>query len=188
MANPVKAVVTATTSLLPEIEEALNKQIVMEGESSTYYLAAASWCEKEGYENAANYLYKHAEEERSHMLKIFHYVNEAGGHAIAPTISGIRHNYDNLRHVFESGLEHEISVTRSINDLVDLCFKVRDFATFQFLQWFVMEQREEEVHARRIVEIFDIIGEEGQGLWLIDQEIGKLDDAAHAGVAAPEVE
>jgi ferritin len=38
-----------------------------------------------------------------------------------------------------------------------------------------MEQREEETLARRAVEIFDLIGEEGVGLWMIDQEIGKLE-------------
>ena len=37
---------------------------------------------------------------------------------------------------------------------------------------------EEETLARRAVELFDIIGEEGIGLWTIDQEIGKLESFA----------
>ena len=79
-----------------------------------------------------------------------------------------------LREVFEHILDHEISVTTAINDIVDHCFKIKDFTTFHFLQWFVDEQREEETLARRAVELFDIIGEEGMGLWTIDLEIGKL--------------
>ena len=71
-------------------------------------------------------------------------------------------------------LEHEIEVTKSINNIVDHCFNVKDFATFSFMQWYVTEQREEETVARRALEIFDIIGEEGVGLWTIDQEMGKL--------------
>jgi ferritin len=109
------------------------------------------------------------------MLKLFHYINDAGGHALQPEISGIRQVFNTLREVFELILEHEIAVTRSINNLVDHCFTSKDFATFSFLQWYVTEQREEETLARRAVELFDIIGEDGVGLWTIEQEIGKLE-------------
>ncbi len=62
---------------------------------------------------------------------------------------------------------------------MDHCFKIRDFTTFNFLQWFVTEQREEETLARRAVELFEIIGEDGIGLWTIDQEIGNLENFAN---------
>ena len=171
-------IVTKNRSLTGETEELLNKQIGLEGQSSSYYLAMASWCDKEGYVTSADFLYRHAEEERQHMLKIFHYVNEAGGHAKQPDVTGVRYDYNSLREVFENILDHEIAVTRAINDIVDHCFKIKDFTTFHFLQWFVTEQREEETLARRAVELFDIIGEEGVGLWTIDNEIGKLETFA----------
>lgn len=169
---------TPTRSITPEIEALLNKQIVMEGKSSAAYLSMASWCDTQGFEISAEFLYKHSEEERMHMLKLFHYVNAAGGHALQPEISGIHHTFKTLREVFESVLVHEIEVTKSINDIVDQCLQIKDFATFNFLQWYVNEQREEETLARRAVEIFDIIGEEGVGLWMIDQEVGKLEGYA----------
>jgi ferritin len=109
------------------------------------------------------------------MLKLFRYVNAAGGHALQPEISGIKHAFKSLREVFETVLDHELEVTKSISSIVDSCFQIKDFATFNFLQWYVMEQREEETLARRAVEIFDLIGEEGVGLWMIDQEVGKLE-------------
>lgn len=174
MANTKKQTVTKERSLTSETEKLLNIQIEMEGTSSAYYLAMASWCDVKGYVNSAQFLYMHAEEERKHMLKLFSYVNDAGGHALHPNVSNLRHNYDSLREVFELILEHEIKVTRSINKLVDHCFGIKDFTTFQFLQWYVTEQREEETLARRALELFNIIGEEGVGLWTIDQEIGKL--------------
>ena len=173
-----KQIVTTSRSLTEETEEKLNQQIVMEGTSSAYYLSMASWCETMGYNNAAQFLYRHADEERQHMLKIFGYINNAGGHALQPEVTGIRHKFNSLREVFESILEHEVDVTKSINLLVDHCFQIKDFTTFNFLQWFVTEQREEETLARRAVELFDIIGEDGVGLWTIDQEIGKLDNFA----------
>ena len=170
-----KTVVTMKTSITQEMQDLINTQIQLEARSSWAYLAAASWCDKEGYVNSAKYLYNHAEEERMHMMKFFDYLNNAGGHALAPEITDLRYNFDKLREVFETSLKHEIKVTLAINDLVDACLKAKDFATFQFLQWFVNEQREEEVISRRAVELFDIIGEEGQGIWLIDQAIGNLE-------------
>ncbi|MEX0883652.1 MAG: ferritin [Cyclobacteriaceae bacterium] len=169
-----KEIVTLKRSLLIDTEKKLNKQVEMEGKSSAYYLSMASWCDMRGYTNSANFLYHHAEEERLHMLKIFRYINEAGGHAIQPEITNIRHEFNSLREVFELILEHEIEVTKSINTIVDHCFGVKDFATFSFMQWYVTEQREEETLARRALELFDIIGEAGVGLWTIDQELGKL--------------
>jgi len=169
-----KEIVTLKRSLLMDTEAKLNKQVEMEGKSSAYYLSMASWAEMQGFSNSARFLYDHAEEERGHMLKLFRYINEAGGHAIQPEVTNIRQHFNSLREVFELILEHEIEVTKSINIIVDHCFNVKDFATFSFMQWYVTEQREEETLARRALEIFDIIGEEGIGLWTIDQEMGKL--------------
>jgi ferritin len=169
-----KSFVTLKTSVTPEMQSLINKQIQLEALSSWAYLAAASWCDKEGYVGSASYLYQHADEERIHMMKFFNYLNNAGGHALAPEIKNINYDFESLRHVFEVALEHEIKVTHAINDLVDACLRMKDFATFQFLQWFVQEQREEEVISRRAVELFDIIGEEGQGIWQIDKAIGAL--------------
>ena len=165
-----------------ETEQLLNKQIRMEGMSSASYLSMASWCEMTGYENSSQFLYKHSEEERMHMLKLFHYVNEAGGHAIQPEISDIKHHYGSLREVFETILDHEIAVTNSINEIVNHCYEIKDFTTMNFLNWFVEEQREEETLARRAVELFDLIGEDGVGLWTIDKEILNLGEATDNGL------
>ncbi|MEM6358565.1 MAG: ferritin [Bacteroidota bacterium] len=178
----IKQFVTPNRSLTEETEAKLNQQILMEGLSSARYLSMASWCDTKGYVKSAEFLYRHSEEERQHMLKLFSYINDAGGHAIQPEITNIKNDFSSLREVFEDVLDHEIEVTKSINDIADHCFRIKDFATFNFLQWFVTEQREEETIARRAVELFDIIGEEGIGLWTIDQEIANLESfAAESG-------
>lgn len=181
----MKELITKNRSLLSETEKLLNGQIKLEGVSSAIYLSMASWAEIKGYEHSAQFLYDHADEERMHMMKLFRYVNEAGGHSLQPEITGIKYKWDSLRSIFEEVLDHEIVVTKSIHKLVDHCYTEKDFTTFNFLQWYVTEQREEETLARRILEIFDIIGEEGIGLWTIDKEIGKLGDAAE-DTAGPE--
>ncbi len=165
-------------SLSLATERLLNQQVGMEGRSSAHYLAMASWCDTQGYKHAAAFLYHHAEEERKHLLKLFHYINDAGGHAIHPEITEIQHTFKAFRQVFELALVHEVKVTQSIHHLVDHCFAVKDFSTFNFLQWFVAEQIEEEILARRAVELFDVIGEEGIGCYTIDKALGALKDSA----------
>ncbi len=183
----MKEFITKSRSLLEETEKLLNEQIKLEAVSSYIYLSMASWCEIHGYENSSAFLYEHTDEERMHMMKIFKYVNEAGGHALVPEIKDVPHDFKSLRAIFEEILEHEIVVTKSIHSLVDHCFEKKDFTTFNFLQWYVTEQREEETLARRILELFDIIGEEGMGLWTIDLEIGKLGSADVSAADAPAV-
>lgn len=182
-----KQLITRNRSLTTETENLLNSQVAKEDFSSAYYLSMASWCDKMGYANAAAFLYRHADEERQHMLKFFHYINEAGGHALQGETTNIQHNFKSLREVFELVLGHEISITKSINEIVDHCFAIKDFTTFQFLQWFVTEQREEETIARRALELFDIIGEDGIGLWTIDQELGKLESFVQNNAGASTV-
>ena len=161
-------------SLRPETEQLLNQQVGMEAGSAAHYLAMASWCDTQGYKQAAEFLYHHAEEEKAHMLKLFHYINDVGGHAMHPEITGIQHEFKSFRQVFELALAQEIEVTQSIHHLVDHCLAVKDFSTFNFLQWFVAEQIEEEIVTRRAIELFDVIGEEGIGRYTIDKALKKL--------------
>ena len=155
-----------------ETEQRLNEQVAMEAKSSASYLAMASWSDMKGYKGAASFLYNQAEEERAHMLKLFHYINDAGGHALQPTITEVQHSLSSLKEVFELALMYEVEVSQAIHRLADHCLASKDFATFNFLQWFLEEQIEEEATARRHLEFFDVIGEAGVGLHLIDKEIG----------------
>jgi ferritin len=61
------------------------------------------------------------------MLKIFRYINDVGGRAISPEISGLTLDYDSLKAVFEQALDQEVNNTQSINRIVDRCYKVKDY-------------------------------------------------------------
>ena len=173
---------TITNRLQCSLSEAtvqlLNQQVAIEGQSSAHYLAMASWCHTQGYKDSAAFLYHHAEEEKGHMLKLFHYINDAGGHAKHPEITGITHTFTSFREVFTLALRQEIRVTEAIHQLVHHCLSSKDFATFNFLQWYVAEQIEEEGLLRRTIELFDLIGEEGIGRYTIDKAIGALQSGA----------
>ena len=167
----MRDLVRQKTSLSEEIEKILNDQIKQEAKASSTYLAMASWCDQHGFANSGGFFYKQSGEERLHMLKLFKYVNDVGGKAISPEIADIPHNFNSLRAIFEQALEQEIANTQSINRIVDQCYKAKDYTTVSFLQWFLQEQIEEEFIARRALELFDVIGEEGVGIYMIDKKI-----------------
>lgn len=152
----------------------LNKQIEIEGNASQIYLAMASWVEVQGYEGAAAFLYHHSDEEREHMLKLFKFVNERGGHAIVPTIKTPSTTFKSLGEIFESLLVHETKVSAEINKLVDACLSEKDYATHHFLQWYVEEQLEEERLARTVLDKFKLIGADKGGLYMLDRELFTL--------------
>lgn len=170
----MKDLLRLRTSLKEDIEKALNEQVKKEAASSSLYLSMAAWCEREGFEESAKFFYHQAEEERTHMLKLFRYINEIGGKGISPAVEPVMQEFESFRSVFEIALEQEINISDSINRLTDKCFKSKDYSTANYLEWFIEEQREEEAIARRCVELFDVIGEEGIGRFTIDQEIGKV--------------
>lgn len=159
--------------LSTKIQTALNQQISEEDYAAHYYLAMASWCDKSGLPGSAKFLYVHAEQEKQHMMKLFRYVNEAGGHALVHAVKEPPAKFKSISNVFELTLEHERHVTKSINTLVDLCLREKDYSTFNFLQWYVAEQHEEERLLNSILDIIRIAGVEGRGLFLIDKEIEK---------------
>lgn len=108
------------------------------------------------------------------MLKLFNYINNRGGRAVSPEITGIPTDFESFRSVFEQTLEQEMFVTEQFNQIADKCMKAKDYVTFNFVQWFLEEQVEEEYVARRILEMFDVIGEEGTGRWEIDKHVNKV--------------
>ena len=68
-------------------------------------------------------------------------------------------------------LEHELQVTDSINNLVDVCLQEKDYTTHNFVQWYVSEQLEEEALARTILDKVSMIGEDKAGLYMFDRDL-----------------
>lgn len=160
--------------LSKNLEKALNKQIRIEAESSQIYLAMASWAEVQGLSGVAGFMYGHSDEERMHMLKLVKYVNERGGHAVITDLKEPAKDFGTLPEVFQKLLDHEIFVSQSINELVQVTLDEKDYATHNFLQWYVAEQIEEEALARTALDKINLIGNDKGGLYLFDRDIEKL--------------
>ena len=167
--------------LSEKITNALNKQIELDAESSQYYLAMASWTETKGLKGIAAFLYKHADEERMHMLKLVKFINERGSHGIVPALKQPPETFKSVKHVFDQVLQHEVTVTKEINRLVDITLKEKDYTTHNFLQWYVSEQIEEEALARDIVDKLKLVGEDKGGLYFFDRDLQGLSTTTGGG-------
>ncbi|MBE2898238.1 non-heme ferritin [Pasteurellaceae bacterium 20609_3] len=152
----------------------LNEQLNLEFYSSNLYLQMSAWCEKQGYPGAAKFLLAHADEEMQHMRRLFTYLTETGALAVIGKIEAPAHEFESLKQVFELTYEHEKLVTSQINELVDITFSEKDFSSFNFLQWYVAEQHEEEKLFTSILDKFNLVGTDGRGLYHIDNELAKL--------------
>lgn len=158
-----------------KIEEALNEQILIESQASLNYLGIAGWAERQrGFSGVSAFFYAQSGEESSHMLKLIHYLNEAGAVAkIAATQEPLQ-SFSSLQEVLDLFLSHEQQVTASIRSLLELSLQEKDYTTFNFLQWYVTEQLEEEKSARLLLDQYALLGEEKTGLFLFDREVAKL--------------
>jgi ferritin len=159
-------------------ESALNKQIRIEAESSQVYLSMACWAEVNGLEGIAKFMYAQSDEERMHMLKLVKYVNERGGHAQVTDLKAPVTTYETFKGMFEALYQHELFVSNSINELVHITFEEKDYATHNFLQWYVAEQIEEEATAKTILDKINLIGDDKGGLYLFDRDIQIIATAA----------
>jgi ferritin len=160
--------------LTKKVEKVLTEQIRVEAESSQIYLSMASWAEVKGLEGISNFMYKHSDEERMHMLKLVKYINERGGHAIISELKAPKTEFGTFQKMFKELYDHEQTVSESINELVHVTLEEKDYATHNFLQWYVAEQIEEEALARTILDKINLIGNDKGGLYLFDRDVQQI--------------
>jgi ferritin len=159
--------------LSKKMEEALNSQVNAELYSSYLYLAMSAHFSELNLEGFAHWMNLQAQEELTHAMKFYSFINERGGRVVLHAIAAPPVTWDSPLSVFEAVLNHEQKVTRLINDLVDLAISEKDHATNIFLQWFVTEQVEEEASVNSALQKLKLLGENSGNMFLIDQELAR---------------
>jgi ferritin len=159
----------------------LNGQLNKEFYSSNIYLQMSAWCETKGLEGSAAFLKTHANEEMTHMQKFFTYICELGDLAIIGQIDAPPVEFKSLKDMMNDVLKHEKYITKSIHELAEAAWEEKDHSTYNFLQWFVSEQHEEETLIKSILDKLHLMGSENkQGLFFIDRELGQMATAQSA--------
>jgi len=151
--------------------EALNEQINRELYSEYLYLSMAAWFEDQGLPGFANWMKVQTQEEHFHAMKIFDYVSEVNGRVTLKPIAGPPVDFESALAIFEASLDHEKYITASINERVKLAMDESDFATANFLQWYVAEQVEEEASVGAVVDKLRLAAGHGNALLMLDKQL-----------------
>lgn len=121
----------------------LNDQIVAEFTAAYHYLAMACALDEMGYTILRQRFHEQYREEIEHAERIVKYVGEVGGKVALDAVPKPQGDFSNPEAIAQAALDSELSISQRINDLVALADSEKDYATRQFLDWFVAEQVEE---------------------------------------------
>jgi len=157
--------------LSDNMRDALNTQINREIYSAYLCLSMSAYSTYIGLKGFANWFMVQYQEEMAHAMKLYDYINDHGNHVRLMAIDEPLTVFESPLDMFEKTLAHEKKVTAYINELVDLAIEEKDHATNIFLQWFVTEQIEEEGNDNDIIARLKLIGEDGNGLLILDKEL-----------------
>lgn len=152
------------------MQDAFNKQISFELQSSNLYLEMAFWFRKEGWKGFAAWMFKQSDEEKQHALAMAEFVLDRGGEAHVGELKPVASDFADPRSVFEIVMEHERYVTEGIYRLADIAAEERDYASGNFVAKFVDEQVEEEKSVRDILNLFK--HRDGNTVATIDDIVG----------------
>lgn len=170
-----------TNRLSQSMTEALNAQMTKEAHASQIYLSYAAWADDLGYTGIANFLFRHAQEERNHMMKILEYILERGAKVKIEAIPAPPPNPSSIQNCFEKVFDHEVDNTKGIYGIVKKSHDEGDWITWNFMQWFVKEQAEEETLAMNLLDKIKIAGgaqASGDALYALDKDLQKEPDEA----------
>ncbi len=163
---------------------AINDQINKELYSAYLYQSMMAHLDALGLAGFANWMRVQSMEETLHAYKFYDYIIERGGKIALQAIDGPETEWASPLAAFEAVVKHEQFVTSRINALMDIAHELRDHASASFLQWYIDEQVEEEATAEQICQKLRLIGDNPNGLFMVDQELAARVFAVPAGMPA----
>ncbi|MDL2217803.1 ferritin [Christensenellaceae bacterium OttesenSCG-928-M15] len=150
----------------------MNEQIMKEFYSAYLYLDMANYYDDVGLAGFENWFHIQAQEERDHAMLMRAYLLNNDEKVTLLPIEAPGGKYENFSDPLKKTLEHERSVTASINVIYAAAMDTQDFRTIEFLNWFVKEQGEEEKNASDLIKKFELFGSDAKGLYQLDQALG----------------
>jgi ferritin len=159
--------------LSEDIEKLIQEQVKKELGAVYTYLGMAAHFESTPYEGFAHWMHKQVKEEMGHAMKFFHYLKDRGNSIKLQSIEAPKCTFSSPLEAFEVALKHEQGVTKSINNIYEAAQKEKDFATMQFLDWFIKEQVEEESTASAFIQKLTIAKDHVGALMGLDSQAGK---------------
>ena len=156
-----------------KMQDAINKQIQEELYSSYLYLSMSAYFSAAGFDGMAQWMRVQSEEEKAHAMKFFGHIVERDGKVELFALDKPKAEWASPLEAFKAAYKHEQHITGKINELVDIAAAEKDNPAANLLQWYVNEQVEEEANASKIVQMLERIGDSSNGLFMLDQQLGK---------------
>lgn len=155
-----------------KVAKLMNDQINKELYSAYLYLDMANYYIDNGLDGFANWFKIQAQEERDHALLFMQYMQNNQEKVTLDAIAAPDVKYDNFATPLDEALKHEQYVTASINDIYAAAGEIKDYRAMQFLDWFIMEQGEEEKNADDLITKYKLFGGDAKGLYMLNTEMG----------------
>ncbi len=153
-----------------KIEAAYNKQITAELYASNLYLAMGAYFDTLAFRGFGHWLRLQSEEERQHALRIIDIVVDRGGAVEIKDIEAPG-TFESPLAVFEQVVAQEQRVTRMFHDLSNLAESESDHTTLVELEWFLLEQVEEERVSRDLWKKVKLLQDSPSGMLELDRDL-----------------
>ena len=158
----------------PSVQKAINAQIKNELQAHYNYLGMSAHLEKTAYRGFAKWMRTQSGEEYGHAMKLYDYLRERNATIELTAIDAPLSDYGpRPLDIFEASLAQEQGVTQQINDLYELALREKDYATLQFLTWFLQEQVQEENTVQDLVDRLRLAGDNAAALLRLDDEAAR---------------
>lgn len=142
-----------------KLNDAINTQIGEELFASNGYANMAAYFDSVGLARLSQMYFAQSEEEREHALKFVHYLMEVEGDVAIPAVEAPTNQFASVKAALEAAMAWEKDVTGRINHLMDLAIEEKDYATQDFLRWYVSEQVEEEANVSHLLTLVEALGD-----------------------------
>lgn len=162
----------------------LNAQIGCELASHNQYLACAVYYDALTMPQMAAFFYRQAAEERDHALMMVQYLLDTDAKVEIPPVDGVINDFENVVAPVALALEQEQRVTGQINDLYRIAREEVDFASEQFVAWFIREQVEE---VATMSDLLNVVARNHDDVEQIEVYVARETSSARSDPTAPAI-
>jgi ferritin len=159
--------------LAANLHEALNKQINVEFGSAYLYLSMAAYFDGKSLDGFSRWMKEQAKEEVTHAMKIYRYLDDRECEITLLALPQPITKFTSVLDAFEKALEHERKLADGLNDLAGIALSAKDNTSYSFLEWFLNEQVEEVSTVATICDKIRMIGDNGHGVLMLNNELGQ---------------
>ena len=162
----------------------LNVQIGHEFAAHQQYVAVAAFFDVQTMPQMAAFFYRQALEERDHAMMMVRYLIDQDASVQIPGVEAPTADFSDVVAPIQLALEQEKRVTVQINELTKIAREENDFASDQFMQWFIKEQVEE---VATMSDLLAVVTRSQGNLEQIEDYVEREQQGAGADPTAPPV-